>query len=109
MAWFLTPPMHDTELMEAGVKIGLRNLVKFVSKEPTAETASAFIKALEVLLNRVHGPVVQRIDARHAHAHMKVAAPVNQLSPADEAARLEALKAKLAGQEIRDLLPAKAE
>jgi hypothetical protein len=92
VAWLLTPPIHDQDLMEAGVKIGLRNLIKFVSKEPNSETASAFLKAMEILLNRTHGPVIQRVDARHAHMNLnKPLAPQNP----DPNSRLEELKQKL--------------
>lgn len=94
VAWLMTPPQEDKTRMEAGLSIGITNLVKFVSKEPTSETAGAFIKAIEFLYNRVHGPMVQRIDARHAH--MKVTAP-SGTEPLDVNARLEALKQKLVG------------
>lgn len=94
VAWFLTPMHPDHELMEAGVKIGLRNLMRFISKEPDQFTIGAFIRALELLLNRTHGPVVQRIDARHAHLNMNK--PVVANGSSDPNARLEELKARLA-------------
>lgn len=95
LAWILLPPTEDSERLAAGLSIGITNLVKFVSREPTAETASAFMKAIEFLYTRVHGPVVQRIDARHAHAHVNMKdAPA---APEDVKNRIEELKAKLVG------------
>lgn len=97
VAWLLSYPEEPHELLETGLSIGLKNLIKFISKEPDATTAAAFMKAMEMLLNRVQGPVVQRIEARHAHAHLNVngGSQVRSTNPEDVQARLNELKAKL--------------
>lgn len=104
LAWLLTYPEGVQERLEAGLSIALTNLLKFVSKEPTAETAGAFIKATEILLNRVQGPIIQKIQAQHAH--MNLNKPMASQLP-HGADRLEELKAKLV--QPRDVSPVKAE
>ena len=104
IAWLLTNPTEDIQRAEVGFSIGLTNLIKFVSKEPNAETAGPFLKAMEMLWNRVHGPVVQRIDSRHAHVNMNK--PVNPPT-ADKSERLQELKSKLA--QTVDVTPRKPE
>lgn len=100
VAWLLIHPSESHDRAEAGFEIGLTNLLKFVAKEPTAETAGAFLKAMEMLWNRVHGPVVQRIDSRHATLNLNK--PIAK--PPGKENRLEELKAKL---ESRDVTPEK--
>lgn len=102
LAWMLTPPTEDIARLEAGLSLGLTNLLKFVAKEPTAETAGAFLKAIEFLYNRVHGPMVQRVDARHAHVNLNK--PMASPTPKDDTQRLEEIKQKLALDQ-RDVTP----
>jgi hypothetical protein len=97
VAWIMTHPQHDITRMEAGFSVGLTNLLDFVAKAPTAETAGAFLKAMEMLWNRVHGPVIQKIQAQHAHVNMNK--PLAQQN-VDPNARLEELKAKLAMRDV---------
>lgn len=101
VAWMLTPPNLDLERLEAGLSIGLTNLMKFVAKEPTSETAGAFLKAIEFLYNRVHGPIVQRVDARHAHMNLNKPIAGQPLAPAAE--RMGGIQEKLG--DARDVSP----
>lgn len=107
IAWLLSPPQEDLDRATFGFQVGLTNLIKFVSKEPTAETAGAFLKAMEMLWNRVHGPVaqIQKIDKRSAHVNLnKPMAP----SPVEGAgSRLEELKSKIL-ESTRDVTPNEA-
>lgn len=92
LAWLLLPPNEDKERMRVGLSLGMTNLLEFVAKPPTAETANAFLKAMEMLLNRVHGPLIQRIEAKHAHMNMNkpIAGPPTNVND-----RLEELKKNL--------------
>jgi hypothetical protein len=101
LAWILTYPSTPDDLMEAGLNIALKNMIKFVSREPNEDTASAFMKAVEILLNRVKGPVIQKIQAQHAHLNMNK--PIVNQNPN---ARIEELKNKLVS---RDVTPSKNE
>lgn len=91
VAWLLTSPLDSRDRAEAGLSIGITNLLKFVAREPTAETASAFLKAIEMLWNRVHGPVVTKIESKHAHINMNK--PIGNVI--DPGSRIEELKSKL--------------
>ena len=93
VAWLFTHPAEDIKRMEFGLSVGMGNLLKFVSKEPNEKTAGAFLKAIELLMNRVHGPVVQKVEAKHAH--MKVQSPISTATPEEVIARLDELKSKL--------------
>jgi len=93
VAWLLTHPTEDLERMKYGLSLGMKNLVEFVSKTPNEKTAGAFLKAIELLMNRVHGPVVQKVEAKHAH--MKVQSPISTATPEEVIARLDELKSKL--------------
>jgi hypothetical protein len=107
MAWILLNPQKDMSVMEAGLGVGLRRLLEFISKPVTPDTAGPFLKAIEILLNRVHGPVVQvqKIDKRSAHVNLnKPVAP----SPVEGAgSRLEELKSKIL-ESTRDVTPNEA-
>lgn len=103
VAWLMTIPHQDQELMEAGLAIGLKNLIKFVSKEPTVETAGAFIKAIEFLTNRVHGPLVQTTRNLNLNVNKNSPAKEPPKTPSDVNARLEELKGKLL--EAKDVTP----
>jgi hypothetical protein len=94
VAWLLTVPHTDQEMVEAALNIGLRNLMKFVSKEPTAETAGPFMKAVEFLYNRVHGPLVQTTRNLNVNVNKNQTIPSPQ-TPEDANKRLEEIKAKL--------------
>lgn len=103
LAYYLTPPTEDKSRMAAGLSIGISNLIDFVSKPVDPDTAGAFLKAIEILLNRVHGPVIQRVDARHAHVNLNK--PVHStLPPDDQQKRLGELKEKLL--QAKDVTPA---
>jgi hypothetical protein len=96
IAWLLCYPETHMELMENGLTIGVHNLLKFIAKEPDRNTASAFIKAIDLLLNRVHGPVIQKIQAQHAHAHMNLNKPLaSNETPEEAMKKLEDLRAQL--------------
>jgi len=96
VAWLLCYPETHMELMENGLTIGIHNLLKFIAKEPTKDTAGSFMKAIDLLLNRVHGPVIQKIQAQHAHAHLNMNKPLaTNETPEEAIKKLEALRAQL--------------
>lgn len=99
IAWLLVHPGEDMERAEMGFSIGLKNLIKFVSKEPDQFTASAFLKAMEMLWNRVHGPVPTKIDARHAHVNLNKPIAPNGVTPQSSIEQLNRLRNQLSGQE----------
>lgn len=101
MAWLMSIPVVDKDMAAASLSAGLHNLFKFVSKEPTQETIGAFIRAIDFLYTRVHGPVVQRIDSRNVNVNVNR----DELPPTVEAAnaRLMELKHKLSSG--RDVTP----
>lgn len=70
VAWLLMPPQDDMDRMKAGLAIGLTNLIDFIANPINKETAGAFIKAISILLDRVHGPVVQRLDTRNLNVNV---------------------------------------
>lgn len=95
VAWLFTHPQDDIKKMRYGLSIGMKNLIKFISKEPNEKTAGAFLKAVEMLMNRVHGPIIQKVEAKHAHLNMNKPIENSMDSPADIIARLDELKSKL--------------
>ena len=107
VAWLLIYPESVNSLMEHGLSLAIHNLLKFVAKAPTPETASAFIKATELLLNRVQGPIIQKIQAQHAHLNMNKPIQVQQ----DPDKRLAELKSKIEERNVtpQNAIEAKAE
>jgi len=97
LAWILTYPSTPDDLMETGLNIALKNMIKFVSREPTSETAGAFMKAVDILLNRVKGPIIQKIQAQHAHLNMNK--PIASHA-SDPNKRIEELKDKLVSRDV---------
>ena len=108
VAWLLTYPYHDTERMRAGLNIAITRLLEFVSRNVTNDSAPAFLKAVEILLNRVHGPVVQRIESKHAHLNLNK--PIPHPTNEDATQRIEELKAKLLeAREVKETVEIKEE
>jgi hypothetical protein len=103
MAWLLIYPQDDVERLKAGLSMGITRLIEFVSKPVTEDTAGAFLKALEIMFNRVHGPVVQKIEAKHAHLNMNK--PIVQQD--DPNRRLDELKTKIV--QAREVTPVSEE
>lgn len=94
LAYMLHNPIDDIDRMKNMLVNGLARMENELLKMPiTEKSAGHFIKALELLINRVHGPMVQRIEAKHAH--MKVPPPPQPDNLKDVNQRLEELKSKL--------------
>lgn len=103
VAWLMIYPQNFQDRMAAGLAIGLTNLIDFISKKPNAENAAPWIKAMEMLINRVHGPMIQKIQAQHAHLNLNkpIARTGAALPVAD---RLKEIQEKLGPKEI-DVTP----
>ncbi len=71
LAWMLFHPRTDMDKWEEALSYGLdRFREEFMTMPITKDTAGHFLRALEMLITRVHGPVIQRIEAKHAHLNM---------------------------------------
>lgn len=105
VAYIMVPPDENLNRMEYGVAIGLTNLIEFISKPVTKETAGPFLKAMEMLINRVHGPLVQRVDARHLNMNKPITGATE--TEADLLLKLDEIKTTLI--EARDVSPLKPE
>lgn len=108
LAWILMKPVQVTEIMEESLDFGIKKLRVWLSTVYLdADTIGPFIKAVEMLMNRVKGPVVHRIEAKHAHLNMNK--PI--AAPGDPNARLEELKSKLVPRDVTpiEITPVKSE
>lgn len=94
VAWLLIHPSTTHERLEAALSVGLTNLLAFVAEKPNADTIGAFLKAIEILMNRVHGPVIQKIQAQHAHVNLNKPIP-GQITARDALGKLEEMKQQL--------------
>lgn len=107
LAWLLINPVTDAERAEESLAFGLMRIRRDLLTLPMNEkTAPTILRAVELLWNRVHGPLIQRIEAKHAHLNLNkplAKAPVHE--------RLSEFKDKLqpAAIDVTPVLPAKEE
>lgn len=93
VAWFLHDARNDIKRLEAGLPIAISNLLNFIAQPITEKTATAFLRALDMMLSRTHGPVIQRVDARHAHVNLNK--PIDQSNI--EVEQLKEMRERLLG------------
>jgi hypothetical protein len=94
MAFILNRPKDDLGRLRDILQVAIGRFETYIATAPINEkSAGHYMKAMELLMNRVHGPMVQRIEAKHAH--IKVPAPVQSEETKDVNKRLEELKSKL--------------
>jgi len=91
VAWYLSEPQQDMDRLKAGLEIGITRLLEFVERGPMPGEASSFMKAIELLMNRVHGPVKTIIESKHAHLNLNK--PIQANTNINE--RIDQLKSKL--------------
>jgi hypothetical protein len=105
LAWLLINPLSDIDRAEEALSFGLDRVRRDLLTMPMNEkTAPVILKAIELLWNRVKGPVVQRIEAKHAHLNMNK--PIEASSPEDIIKKLDEYKSKLL--EGKDVTPEEA-
>lgn len=103
LAWIMLPPREDKDRMRALLEIGLSQLEKLISQPVTEKNAGLILRTVELLMNRVHGPVIQRIQAQHAHVNLNKPIPP-QINPSEDIQkRLSEIKNKL--ESVRDVTP----
>jgi hypothetical protein len=105
LAYMLHNPIDDIDRMRNMLVNGLARMENELLKMPiTEKSAGHFIKALDLLINRVHGPMVQRIEAKHAHIKMNQPPPE---STKDVNQRLDELRSKLIATPVqqRQIIP----
>lgn len=105
VAWIITPPVKYMLAMDEALNRGLSNLTKIMEIDITDENgkvlpknATIFLKAFELINERVNGAVIQKIEQKN----LTLTAKVGQGKPAD----MDALSAEL--KELREkskLLP----
>jgi hypothetical protein len=94
VCWMMTPPIDAKEIMEEALFFGLSRLRNELLTMPINErTAPSMLKAIEFLANRTWGPVIQKIEAKHAHLNMNKPMAVHDARDVNK--RLDELKAKL--------------
>jgi hypothetical protein len=94
VCWLMTPPTDSREIMEEALFYGLSRLRnELLTMTINEKTAPTMLKAIEFLANRTWGPVVQKIEAKHAHLNMNK--PIAVQDARDVTKRLDELKAKL--------------
>lgn len=113
LAWLLFDPLSEMDKAEEALLFGLMRVRNDLLTMPMNDkTAPHILKAVELLWNRVRGPVIQKIEAKHAHLDLNK--PIADNSPVDILKRLDELKAKLlnpssnveiAEVTIRDVVP----
>lgn len=103
LAWIMLRPVEDQKKMATLLQQMLQKIENEVlPKTITDNNLGAYLKLLEFLTNRVHGPLIQRVDARHAHVNLNK--PVHStLPPDDQQKRLGELKEKLL--QAKDVTP----
>ena len=101
LAWLLVNPLSELDRTEEALAFGLMRIRNDILTMPMNEkTAPTILKAVELLWNRVRGPVVQRIEAKHAHINMNK--PIAQ-SPNNITEKIDDLKDKLLT--LKDVTP----
>lgn len=105
LAWIVNFPKNDMERMEGMLSAGLGKIEReILTMKLNDKNTGYFLKLIEMLMNRVHGPLIQKIEAKHAH--MKVKAPEVPQDVKDVNKRLEELKQKLIAQPTHiDIIP----
>lgn len=94
LAWIVNFPKKDMERMEGMLSAGLGKIEReILTMKINDKNAGHFLKLIEMLMNRVHGPLIQRIESKHAH--YKVPPAANPDTVKDVNQRLEELKSKL--------------
>jgi hypothetical protein len=105
VAWLFTYPEPIEDRLEAALSIATTNLLKFVAREPTSENANAFLKAYELLMNRVKGPIIQKVHALHAHRNLNKPLAQTPTNPDDVQKKLEEMRAQIIEPETKDVTP----
>lgn len=102
LAWILIPPLSDIDRMRGILNIALGRLSRGITvMEVNEKTLGNYLKAVELLMNRVHGPIIQKIDARHAHLNMNK--PIEAFNPEDALKKIENLKAQIEQREVKEI------
>lgn len=71
LAWLLIPPQQDIDRMRNILDMSLGRLSRTMATiDINEKSLGHYLKALDMLMNRVLGPVVQRLDARHATVNL---------------------------------------
>jgi hypothetical protein len=104
MAFILNRPKDDLGRLRDILQVAIGRFEHYVATSPINEkTAGHYLKAMEILMNRVHGPMVQKIEAKHAHLNMnKPIAPPNNETEVNQ--RLNELRAKLLPEPQNDII-----
>lgn len=105
LAWIVQPMRDDLDRMRNLLSLAFGKLeTEFFDMPMNEKTAGHFLKAVELLMARVHGPLVHRIEAKHAHIKMTQEAPT---SVKDVNSRLDELRSKLiqAPAQQRQIIP----
>ncbi len=93
IAWLMIPPDHDVERMRGILGMSLGRLGrKMATMDINEKSLGNYLRAIEFLMNRVHGPVIQKVEAKHAHLNLNK--PI--ISEAPDHDRLESIREKLA-------------
>ena len=91
LAWLFKRPMDDKKKMQTHLQMLLQKVEReILPKAVTDQNLASFLKLLEFLVNRVHGPVVQRIESRNLNMDISGSAP--NVSPASRDEILEKIK-----------------
>lgn len=106
VAWLMINPRTNAEKMAVQLNYGLERLGNEVLTMALNEkTYGHFLKAIEILLNRVEGPMLQRIQQTNLNANLNMNKPVEISNPTEAIARLDELKGKLINE--REVGPVK--
>jgi hypothetical protein len=101
LAWLLMHPREAIDEMRSLLSMGMARMRKdFMTMPMNERTAGHFLKAIDLLMNRVHGPVAQKIEAKHAHLNLNKPRASQLETPNDVIARLDELKEKLLPKEV---------
>lgn len=102
LAWMMLRPTEDRSKMRTVLTQLIQKIeTEVLPRAITDDNMGNFLKLLEFLTNRVHGPVIQKIEAKHAHVNLNK--QLASAAPDDQQRRLGALKEKLL--QAKDVTP----
>ena len=88
-------PTAGAELIDEATYYGLLKLRNEILTMPVTErSAPTLLKAIEFLVNRAHGSVIQRIEAKHAHLDLNNSDMIAK-TPEELQSAIDTLKSKL--------------
>lgn len=94
VAWMLSKPIGSQEIMEEAALFGIQRLrAELLTMPINFQTAGHFLKALEFVANRAWGPIIQKLEAKHAHLNLNK--PIQSGQPTNALDRLDELRGKL--------------